>query len=237
VDLELVVAAFNGTRGDALSQQSLHALQQIYGYTTFNNNKFGILTNWRHALFLHHAETLGRKTLEYYTIKLGRPGQPISMLKAWVSMVLLAENDWFYASPTLSSAPAARNFGTSTTAWKAWKDAVGDAQEYHMLPVDGDYQCLALDFRLCRFDLSSARHGANGCVVKARLLASSVGIRDLQVVCKVVDAFRYPVVANLLGDEAHTYSSAKSPRQGDPHTVWLLQSLGHSAAPCSGVRW
>jgi hypothetical protein len=48
---------------------------------TFNNNKFSILTNWRRALFLRRAETFGRKTLEYYTIKLDAPGQPISMLK------------------------------------------------------------------------------------------------------------------------------------------------------------
>ena len=102
VALEHVAAAFNGTRGDTLSQQSLHALEQIYGYMTFNNNKFGILTNWQRALFLRHAKTSDRKTLEYYTIELDGPHQPISMLKAWVGMVLLAEDDWFYASESLS---------------------------------------------------------------------------------------------------------------------------------------
>jgi hypothetical protein len=60
---------------------------------TFNNNKFGILTNWRRALFLRRAETSDRKTLEYHTIELDKPGQSISMLKAWVGMVLLAEDD------------------------------------------------------------------------------------------------------------------------------------------------
>lgn len=47
-----VVEAFNGTRDDTLSKQSLEALQQIYGYMTFNDNRFGILTNWQRALFL-----------------------------------------------------------------------------------------------------------------------------------------------------------------------------------------
>ena len=57
-------SAFEGTRRDNPSQQSLDALKQIYGYMAFNN-KFGILTNWRSALFLRCAETSDRKTLKY----------------------------------------------------------------------------------------------------------------------------------------------------------------------------
>jgi len=168
---------------------------------TFNNNKFGILTNWRRALFLRRAE---RKTLEYYTIELDGPDQPISMLKAWVGMVPLAKDDWFYEYPTISSAPPIQN---STATWKErTQGAVGDAQE---LSVDGDYQCLPLDFYLCRFDFSSARHGEeNGFhVVNARLLASSVRKCDLQVVCKVVDVLRYPDAVDSLDDEAHAYAA------------------------------
>jgi hypothetical protein len=175
---------------------------------TFNNNKFGILTNWKHALFLRRAETPDRKTLEYYLVELNGPGQPISMLKAWVGIVLLAEDDWFYAPPTPSSSPPGRTFGTSTAAWKERKGIVGDAEQYHMpvQPVNGAYQCLVIDFRLCRFDLSSARRGANGCVVTARFPPSSVGGRDLQVVCKVVDVLRYPDAANSLDNEARAYA-------------------------------
>ena len=76
MDLGHVVAAFNGTRGDTLSQQSLHALEQIYGYMSFNDNKFGILTNWQRALFLRRAETSDGKTLEYYTIELDVQSSP-----------------------------------------------------------------------------------------------------------------------------------------------------------------
>ena len=123
-----IVAAFSGTRSDTLSKQSLHALQQIYGYMTFNDNKFGILTNWQRALFLRRAETSDRKTLEYYLVELDGP---ISMLKLWVGMVSLAENDWSYASPTISSAPPDQTFGTS-----ARKAAVGNAEEYHAPPEE-----------------------------------------------------------------------------------------------------
>jgi hypothetical protein len=72
-------ATFRGTRSDVVTEQSLDALQQNYGYMTFNENKFGILTNWQHALFLRRADTPDRKTVEYYLVELDGP---ISMLKA-----------------------------------------------------------------------------------------------------------------------------------------------------------
>lgn len=72
--------------------------------------------------------------------------------------------------------------------------------------VDGGYQCLTLDIRLCRFDLSSARRRAEGCVVNTQFPAASVGKRGLQIVCKVVDVLRYPDTANLLNNEARAYT-------------------------------
>ncbi|KAF8966457.1 hypothetical protein BDZ97DRAFT_1657681, partial [Flammula alnicola] len=205
-DLKDLPAAFEGTRCDSLSRQSLEALQQIYGYMTFNNNKYGILTNWKRAWFLRRAETSGRKTLEYYLFKLGGP---ISMLKAWVGMVLLAEDDWFYASPNPDSASPSQTFGTSTAALTEQKKAIHKAKRYpyHMPPIDGKYQCLALDFRLCIFDLSSARRGAKGCVVNGRLLQSSTEEDDLHVIYKVVDILRYHDVADMLEGEACAYAA------------------------------
>lgn len=129
--MEDVIDAPNGTYRDVLSPDSLHALEQIYGYMTFNNNRYGILTNWRRALFLRWAEEApDRHTLEFYTVVLDAG---ISMLKAWVGIVLLAETDGFYASPTLSSAPPNRN---SNTSRKKQKRAFRQAEEYRsQLPV------------------------------------------------------------------------------------------------------
>lgn len=72
------------------------------------------------------------------------------------------------------------------------KGAIGNAQEYHMQPADGAYQCLAIDFCLCHFDHSSARRGAQGCVVNARFLRTLPmdGKGNLDAVCKVVDVLR-----------------------------------------------
>jgi hypothetical protein len=225
-DLLDISGAFSGTRHDTMSKQSLEALQQLYGYMTFNNNKFGILTNWKRALFLRRSETSDRQTLEYYLVTLDRVGQPISMLKAWVGMVLLAEDDWFYASPTLAKAS------------KEMKAAVSTAAEYHAPPVNGEYRCLNLDFHLCRFHGSSARHGANVCVFDGQLIRPSRF--DLDIIFKIVDIMRYPDAAPLLKDEARAYASLQGlqgaviPKLCGFYSVWgilmllALQPVGNS---------
>jgi hypothetical protein len=209
--MEDLLSAFDGTRHDTPSIRSLHALKQIYGYMTFNNNKFGILTNWRRTLFLRCAETPDCKTLEYYLVELDGPGQPLSMLKAWVGMVLLAGDNQFYAFPTLSCTPLDRHFRDSKAAREEREAAVANAEQYHMQPVDGAYQFLPIDFRLCDFDISSARRGLSGCIVRAQLLPPSA---RGDVICKVVDITCYPEVANSLEDEARAYAALQD-LQGD----------------------
>jgi len=169
----------------------------------FNNNRFGILTNWKRALFLQHAEVAGRHTLNFYTVELDG-NQDISMLKAWVGMVLLAEADWFYASN--------QTFGTSNTAQESQRRAIDNAQGYCMQPVHGDYECHTLDLRLCQFDLSTARHGQNGCVVETRLVLPPIlGVLNFwhtrQVICKIVDIARYPGAVKLLNAEVRAYAA------------------------------
>jgi|ERR1700722_13799659 len=122
------------------------------------------------------------------------------------------------------------------TAWKQQKTAIRNAERYHMRPVNGECQRLALDFRLCRFDLSTARREANGCVVNGRFLQPSVGKGDLHVICEVVDVVRYPDAADLLDGEARAYAALQNlQRPGDPHAIRLLRSVGDSPAPCSGT--
>ena len=141
------------------------ALQQIYGYMTFNNNKYGVLSNWERAWFFRRVEIDSRKTLEYACIELEGTNNSPSMLKALVGMVILSEHDWFYVSPTLSISPPARFFGDSRTAQKAQKRAIDVVKHYNVAPTKGTYTCLDLDFWLCDFVLSTARPSGFGCVV------------------------------------------------------------------------
>jgi hypothetical protein len=194
---------------NTLSRQSLHALEQEYGYMTLNNNRFGILTNWKRTWFLRRAETSQRKTLEYYLVELNGTNPPISMLKAWVGMVLLANNDWFYASPTLSTPPPALHFGLTSTVLKETKKALAKVEQYEAVPVKGEYPCLPLDIRLCIFDRSTRRVAtvSGGCVVPAQFLGPSD--RKFSVVCKVVDIMRYPEAGVFLRNEARAYAALK----------------------------
>ena len=193
MDLVRVLAAFSGTARDSLAEQTLEALNQIYGYMNFNNNKFGILTCWTHALFLRRAETSDRKCLEYYIVQLEGSSSSISMLKAWVGVLLLAYDD-------------CRHFGTSATGQKAQQKAFRGAEEFNiMTPTNGTYERCTLDFRLCEFDLSSAREMTSGCIVRGRLLQSITGSFD--VVFKVVDSCRYPDAPEVLQDEANVYAT------------------------------
>jgi hypothetical protein len=82
-------------------RQCVEALQQIYGYMTFNDNKYGVLSNFRRAWFFRRVE--GGGTLQYAgPIDLDNSATSPSILKAFVGVVLLAERD----PPTVDSIPS-----------------------------------------------------------------------------------------------------------------------------------
>jgi hypothetical protein len=75
------------------ARQSIDAVFQLYGYMTFNENKYGILNNMERAWFFQRVEARDGKgkTLQYYgPISFGSGHSP-SMLKAFVGTILLAE--------------------------------------------------------------------------------------------------------------------------------------------------
>jgi len=50
--------AFEGKfRRSVVERQSMEALQQLYGYMRFNDNKYGALINWDRAWFCQRVET------------------------------------------------------------------------------------------------------------------------------------------------------------------------------------
>ncbi|PPQ97034.1 hypothetical protein CVT26_001292 [Gymnopilus dilepis] len=186
-NLSDIPSTFADSSSDKLSEQSLEALHQVYGYMTLNNNRYGILTNWKEALFLRRTET-SEKTLDYYHVKLDRPlavDSPISMLKAWVGITLLAEVDWFCAPASIP------------------EHGLGS-------PGIGKYQCLDLDYRLCLFDLSSVHRGKHGNVLETQILMPGRRQSEISVRCKVVDTSRYPFEAETLENEVDIYASLQN---------------------------
>jgi hypothetical protein len=96
VPLEDLSAYFqHNNHHNLLEQQLIHTVLQLYGYMTFNNNKYGILNNMQYAWFFQCIETADRKgrTLQYYgpiDFDVDSVHTP-SMLKAYVGTILLAE--------------------------------------------------------------------------------------------------------------------------------------------------
>lgn len=131
VDLRDVPACLEANGSSVHDRKCVEALQQIYGYMTFNNNKFGILSNLTRSWFfrrvgdgrtLHHAGPINHHTF---------PGSP-SILKAYVGIILLEEKDFLQASDLM---PLDRLFGsTGPTALSDRRIAVKQAGNY-LAPV------------------------------------------------------------------------------------------------------
>ena len=207
-DLPRALAKTNRDR-TVIERQSIDALGQLYSHMGFNNNKYGVLSNWTRAWFLRRVETDGHKTLEYAgPIELDGSASSPSMLKALVGMVLLSERDWFYPSPSFSISPP-HSFGERRMGQKKATDT---SQNYSVSPGNGSYPRLDLDFQLCDFQPSTARHSGLGSLVRAEFLRQS-GKPPLAVMCKTVDIIHHG--NEVLESELHAYAA-----------LWHLQ--GHA---------
>lgn len=72
----------------ALEKQSVHALYQAYGYMSFNENKYGVLT-----MIGFSAHRDGRSQRQNFDI-------------LWtVGIILLSENTWFHCSNSCQATP------------------------------------------------------------------------------------------------------------------------------------
>lgn len=222
-------------RDNGPERQSIDAVLQLYGYMTFNDNKYGILNNMQHAWFFQRVETADRKgrTLQYYgPIDFGvDSGHTPSMLKAYVGTILLAEtaSPWFHTSVSDIDSPPDRYFRSSDTAIRHRDIAIVRAQSYNSTPVAGSYPVLPLDPRLCHFSHSSIRHSPErGCTLRATLERSD---SNLKVFCKIVDLFRSYDTICALDTEVRNYAALKNlqgvviPRVHGYYDVWGLLKL------------
>jgi len=126
-------------------ERSIEGLEQLYGYMSFNENKYSILTNWKRAWAFRRIETADRKTLQYAgPIELDDPASSLSMLKLFVGMVLLAEEEWFYASPIVNIAPPNCFFSLHEDSCSCSKDA---SREIHCRLISGHISLLKHRFQ------------------------------------------------------------------------------------------
>ena len=213
-------------------QQSIDAVFQLYGYMTFNENKYGILNNMKYAWFFQRVETAERqgKTLQYYgpiNFDVDSVDSP-SMLKAFVGTILLAET-WFHGSPT---SPKVTYFSESLTAIRNRDAGIAQAQSCRLVVAAGSYQVLPLDPRLCHFNRTSVHHAPHrGCSLKATLVRGIWAGGNLNVFCKIVDLFQSRDSINALDTEVRNYAALQDlqgiviPRVHGYYDVWGLLRL------------
>ena len=221
------------------AQQSIDAVFQLYGYMTFNENRYGILSNLEWAWFFQQVETPDGqgKTLQCYGPIGLHSGHSPSMLKAFVGTILLAEtasSTWFHNSPSSGKVPPSRYFGTSPTAIHNRDAAIADAQSYRSVVMAGSYEVLPLDPRLCYFHRSFVRHAPQrGCTLKATL-AGVKRLRaggNLDVFCKIVDLFQRGDALEALDMEVRNYATLQDlqgkviPRVHGYYDIWGLLRL------------
>jgi len=202
---------------------------------TFNDNKYGILSNMQYAWFFQRVQTANGKgrTLQYYgpiDIDVDSVHTP-SMLKAFVGTILLAEtaSTWFHTPVSDIDSLSNRYFRSSDTAIRDRDIAILQAQSYNSTPVAGSYSLLPLDARLCRFNRSSVRHSPErGCTLKATLERSG---SNLEVFCKIVDLSRSYDAVSALDMEVRNYATLQNlqgvviPQVHGYYNVWGLLKL------------
>jgi hypothetical protein len=224
-------------RRNVLERQTIDAVYQLYGYMTFNENKYGVLSNLQRAWFFQRIETAdGRgRTLQYFgPIDIDSTHSP-SMLQAFVGIILLAETtSWFHTSPTPNKPPTARYFGDSHTATCQRDTAVIQAQSYRSTIVGGSYDILPLDPCLCHFHRSSVRHVRRGFTLRATLSRGLLAGGNLDVFCKIIDLFQRKNSIAALDSEVRNYATLQN-LQGVviPRVHWILRYLGTLEYPCS----
>jgi hypothetical protein len=211
-DLKDLITPFQAPRSarNVNEKHGINALEQLYSYMTFNNNRYSILTNWTQVWCFQHVEEGDHKILECAgPIELDGSLPSPSILKAFVGMVLLAEHNWFYTSPTPDTPPPDRGFPLTVTGLKSQKRAIKAAANYNVGPTHGTYPCLQLDFRLCDFQLSSARRSSTslGSVVLTNLLRDALNKTPLVSMCKVVDISCNPPYRSVLENEVRAYAA------------------------------
>ena len=219
-------------------RQSIDAVFQLYGYMTFNENKYGILNNMECAWFFQRVETADSqgKTLQYYgpiNFDVDSVHSP-SMLKAFVGIILLAEavSTWFHTSQTSAKGPSGQYFGSSRMAHHNRDAAITQAHLYHSIVVAGSYEVLPLDPRLCHFNRTSVRHAPQrGCTLRATLARGVLAGGNLDVFCKIVDLYQRRDSINALDMEVRNYATLQDlqgiviPRVYGYYDVWGLLRL------------
>ncbi|KAJ3157561.1 hypothetical protein HDU86_003213 [Geranomyces michiganensis] len=100
-----ILADWPAARSQSTSKLT-RAIQQLYGYMTFNHLRYGVLTTYNQTWFFRRVDVPVGGGLEVTDAVPHTNAE--ALVTAYVTVALLAESSWFYASPTTSPAPVQR---------------------------------------------------------------------------------------------------------------------------------
>ncbi|KAJ3271053.1 hypothetical protein HK104_004753 [Borealophlyctis nickersoniae] len=89
---------------DKASAKVVKLIHQLYGYMSFNHQRFGVISTFDNTWFCRRVDSVTGGVLEIagpYTYM----GKNPYILEAYLAFLLLVDEQWFYASPTSSPAP------------------------------------------------------------------------------------------------------------------------------------
>ncbi|KAI9002821.1 hypothetical protein BC832DRAFT_108620 [Gaertneriomyces semiglobifer] len=167
--------------GNDVKSKVFRAISQLYGYMTFNQLRYGILTTYNSTWVFRRSSSAQGGVLEVSErfTPVSQNGRPL--LEALFTVITLAEENWFYASPTHSPAP-------SPPAVRRALESV----DPHRLQTEFPYS-------LVRFRRSKDRSRA-GAIVEG-------DFRGTNAIMKTVDISKHETLTAELDNEVSVYRS------------------------------
>ncbi|KAJ3327124.1 hypothetical protein HDU76_012349 [Blyttiomyces sp. JEL0837] len=99
--VDILLKFLNGQLIEPEKKKFVTAIEQMYGYMTFNYLRYGVLSNFDHTLILE------KDVANPKTIRIAGPFKPgQQVVRALLTVIRLANLDYFHVSPTLPSPPA-----------------------------------------------------------------------------------------------------------------------------------
>lgn len=106
-----------GRKQDKPTAKVVKLIQQVYGYMTFNHQRYGVVSTYDQTWYFRRMDSTTGGILEI-TDPIKRDSQNPYLLESLLTLLHLADESWFYVSPTTystSPAPIRKNLQVAMT--------------------------------------------------------------------------------------------------------------------------
>jgi predicted Ser/Thr protein kinase len=186
--IEDVVSQYKKDTEVGLDNKLVKAMQQIYGYMSYNNLRYGIVSTYKGTYFL--------KRRKESILSISRPILNIhcAIFKYWVYILFQSKEDGFYSSPTGDP--------FENCSKKIERISFGSGCKYNLTAIKASQIQLA-DF------IERKRNGiAKGCV--GSVISGKIAGVDAEIKLKMVDSFNIADALRICETEVAFYRHLES---------------------------